>query len=102
MKPNSMLTALAVLSIGVGGSAAAADVQAGKAKSSTCAMCHGANGEGKSSNPAIAGMPQDRFVQAIQDFKSGKRTNAVMKGYASKLSDDDAANLAAYYASLKK
>ena len=102
MKPNSILTALAVLSIGVGGAAAAADIQAGKARSSTCAMCHGANGEGKASNPPIAGMPQDRFVQAIRDYKSGKRPNAVMKGYASKLSDDDAANLAAFYASLKK
>ena len=102
MNPNSILTALAVLSIGVGGTAAAADVQAGKAKSSTCVMCHGANGEGKGSNPPIAGMPQDRFVQAMRDYKSGKRPNAVMKGYASKLSDEDNANLAAFYASLKK
>lgn len=102
MKTHRILTALAVLSFGLGGTAAAADIQAGKAKASTCAMCHGANGEGKATNPAIAGMPQERFVQAIQDYKSGKRPNAVMKGYAAKLSDDDSANLAAFYASLKK
>lgn len=102
MKAKTILAALAALSIGAAGTAAAADIEAGKAKASACAMCHGANGEGKGTNPAIAGLPQDRFMQAIQDYKSGKRANAVMKGYASKLSDADMANLGAYYASLKK
>jgi len=102
MKAKTILAALAALSIGAAGPAAAADIEAGKAKASACAMCHGAGGEGKGTNPAIAGLSQDRFLQAIQDYKSGKRANAVMKGYASKLSDADAANLSAYYASLKK
>lgn len=102
MRPTCILAALAALSIGAAGSAAAADIEAGKAKAASCAICHGANGEGKGSNPAIAGMPQERFVQAIQDYKSGKRPNAVMKGYAAKLSDADIANLGAFYASLKK
>jgi len=77
------------------------DVQAGKAKANTCAGCHGANGEGKSPNPALAGKAEDQFVQALKDYKSGKRTNAVMKTFATPLSDQDMANLAAYYASLK-
>jgi cytochrome c553 len=41
------------------------------------------------------------LLQALQDYKSGKRSNAVMKTFASNLSDQDMANLAAYYASLK-
>jgi cytochrome c553 len=40
-------------------------------------------------------------VQALKDYKSGKRTNAVMKTFATPLSEQDMANLAAYYASLK-
>jgi cytochrome c553 len=40
-------------------------------------------------------------VQALNDYKSGKRTNAVMKTFATPLSEQDMANLAAYYASLK-
>jgi cytochrome c553 len=38
----------------------------------------------------------------MKDYKSGKRPNPVMKSFAGPLSDQDIANLAAYYASLKK
>lgn len=83
-------------------SQAAGDAAAGKAKSASCAGCHGANGEGKGSYPALAGKSEAELSQAMHDYKSGKRNNAMMKGFVSKLSDDDIANLAAYYASLKK
>ena len=102
MKMKCMLTVVVTLSVGTVGAAAAADIEAGKSKSTPCAVCHGANGEGKGNNPPIAGLPPARFVQAINDFKSGKRTSPMMKGYAAKLDDTEAANLAAYYASLKK
>jgi cytochrome c553 len=41
------------------------------------------------------------LIQALKDYKSGKRANAMMKTFATQLSDQDAANVAAYYASLK-
>lgn len=85
----------------VGITQAAGDVQAGKAKSAGCAGCHGANGEGKAPNPALAGKSESDLLQALKDYKSGKRSNPIMKGLASPLSDQDMANLAAYYASLK-
>lgn len=85
-----------------GAALAAGDAAAGKAKSGTCAGCHGAHGEGKKPNPPLAGMSEDKFAQAIGDYKSGKRANPMMKSFAGKLSDADVANLAAYYASLKK
>jgi cytochrome c553 len=85
----------------VGTTQAAGDAQAGKAKAGPCAGCHGANGEGKAPNPALAGKAEDAIVQALQDYKSGKRSNPIMKTFASPLSDQDMANLAAYYASLK-
>jgi cytochrome c553 len=91
---------LALLAI-VGTTQAAGDAQAGKAKAGPCAGCHGANGEGKAPNPALAGKAEDAIVQALQDYKSGKRSNPIMKTFASPLSDQDMANLAAYYASLK-
>lgn len=81
---------------------AGGDAQAGKAKAAACAGCHGAKGEGKAPNPALAGKAEDQFVQALKDYKSGKRANPVMKTFATPLSDPDMANLAAYYASLKK
>src|SRR6266487_2954013 len=85
----------------VGVAQAAGDVQAGKAKAGPCAGCHGANGEGTPPNPALAGTAENEFVQALKDYKSGKRSHAIMKTFASKLSDQDMADLGAYYASLK-
>ena len=80
---------------------AAGDAQAGKAKAGACAGCHGANGEGVKPNPALAGKPEGEMVQALMDYKSGKRANPIMKTFATQLSDQDMANVAAYYASLK-
>ena len=98
-----LLTVAIVASFGVGMTAqAAGDAAAGKAKAASCAGCHGAKGEGVKPNPALAGMKEDQFVQAIKDYKSGKRPNPVMKGMVANLDDKDAANLAAYYASLKR
>ena len=81
---------------------AAGDPAAGKAKAVACAACHGANGQGVPPNPALTGRTEDEMLQAMKDYKSGKRNNAVMKGTMAGLSGQDMANLAAYYASLKK
>jgi cytochrome c553 len=85
----------------VGGASAAGDVQAGKAKSGACAVCHGAQGQGVGAYAALAGKSEAEIVQALQDFKSGKRAATVMKPLAGMLSDQDMANLGAFYASLK-
>jgi cytochrome c553 len=99
---NRTLLIVGVIALfGIGNAQAAGDVQAGKAKAGMCAGCHGANGEGVAPNPALAGKKEDQLIQAMKDYKSGKRDNAVMKAFASQLSDQDVANLAAYYASLR-
>jgi cytochrome c553 len=97
-----VLTALVIGSVGLAGAAqAAGDAAAGKAKATACAMCHGPTGGGTQTGPRLAGLAQATFVQAMADYKSGKKDNAMMKRQASPLSDGDVANLAAYYASLK-
>jgi len=97
-----LLTALVVGTIGLTGAAqAAGDAAAGKAKATSCGMCHGATGGGTQMGPKLAGGDQAKFIQAMNDYKSGKKDNAMMKNAAGQLSPDDIANLAAYYASLK-
>jgi cytochrome c553 len=49
----------------------------------------------------LVGKSEAQLIQALKDFKSGKRDSAVMTGMASPLSDQDIENIAAYYASLK-
>lgn len=100
---RTLLIAGLVASLGVIGTVeAGGDAQAGKAKAATCAGCHGANGEGIKPNPPLAGLKEAQFIQAMKDYKSGKRANPVMKTFASQVNDQEVANLAAYYASLKK
>jgi len=73
---------------------------AGQAKASACAACHGA--AGVSANPmwpSLAGQPRDYLVAAMRAYKSGTRKNAMMAGIAQGVSDEDAANLSAYYSS---
>ena len=78
---------------------AAGDAAAGEQKAAQCSSCHGANGEGSGDNPKIAGMDQGAFVKAMNDYKSGARKHMMMEMFAKKMSDQDNADLAAFYAS---
>lgn len=88
--------------LGIFGTARAdGNIQAGKARAGSCSGCHGANGEGIAPSPALAGMKKKPFVQAMKDYQSGKRDNAIMKPLAKPLNEDDIEDLAAYFGSLK-
>jgi cytochrome c553 len=85
--------------VGVSGNAAA-----GKQKAVTvCAACHGVDGNKTLDNsyPKLAGQYPDYLLKALKEYKSGKRSNAIMAGQVQALTDADMANLALYYASLK-
>ena len=84
-----------------GAAQAAGDAVAGKAAVASCNMCHGANGEGSKMGSKLAGMNQATFIQAMNNYKSGKRDSPMMKSQTSPLSAADIANMAAYYVSLK-
>ena len=65
-----------------------------------CGACHTADGSrGTPANPIIAGQHPEYLAKQLGEFKSGKRNNPIMKGFASALSDDDMRNVAAFYAS---
>jgi cytochrome c553 len=60
-----------------------------------CAACHGADGNsGVPANPKLAQQHPQYLVKQLQDFKSGKRKNAIMAGFAGTLSDEDMRNIA--------
>ena len=67
-----------------------------------CAACHGADGNsGIPANPKLAQQHPEYIMKQLQDIKSGKRDAAVMKGFASALSDEDMRNIA-YWLTSKK
>ena len=82
--------------------AVAGDVAAGKAKSAVCAACHGAAGISAADIwPNLAGQKKGYLEKQIKAFRDGTRTDPSMSPMAKGLSDADAANLAAYFSSLK-
>jgi cytochrome c553 len=83
--------------------AAKPDLIQGEAKyTAVCAACHGADGNsGAPANPKLAQQHPEYLVKQLQEFKSGKRANAIMQGFAATLSDADMKNIAAWVTSKK-
>ncbi|MHB1145849.1 MAG: c-type cytochrome [Thiobacillus sp.] len=76
--------------------------EAGKAKSTTCAACHGADGVSAiPSFPKLAGQQRDYLYHALKDYKSGKRNNPLMAEQVKALSDADMLDLAMYFSRQK-
>lgn len=98
-----------MLLLGLVGQAAATEgnIEAGKAKSVTCAACHGPDGNSPTDMyPKIAGQHAGYIFKQLKEFKLGAstggkegRNNAVMAGMVAALSEQDMHDLAAYYAS---
>jgi cytochrome c553 len=76
------------------------DLAKGQATAAVCSACHTVDGSrGAPANPILAGQHPEYLVKQLQEFKSGKRKNAVMAGFAATLSEEDMRNVAAFYAS---
>lgn len=88
-------------------SAVEGNAEAGKAKSATCAACHGPDGNSPTDMyPKIAGQHAGYIYKQLKEFKAGMtsggkegRNNAVMGGMVAALSDQDMKDLAVFYAS---
>ena len=79
---------------------AAGNASAGKSKAMMCAACHGADGNSPSDMfPKLAGQGEAYLVKQLIEFKSGVRSNAIMAPMAAGLSEQDMADIAAYYSS---
>lgn len=69
------------------------------AAAATCAACHGADGVGTlPENPTLAGQHADYLVQALNDYRRGKRKNPIMGTFAAQLTKEEVAAIAAYFA----
>ncbi|MBU6195097.1 MAG: cytochrome c4 [Burkholderiales bacterium] len=101
----ALLSAAALLGTGTAlaaspAAAPAPDLAKGQATAAVCSACHTADGSrGSPANPILAGQHPEYLVKQLQEFKAGKRKNAIMAGFAATLSDEDMRNVAAFYAS---
>jgi cytochrome c553 len=97
---TALLAAPALAATPAAAPATKPDLAKGQAISTqVCAACHTADGSrGSPANPILAGQHREYLLKQLQEFKSGKRNNAIMKGFASTLSDDDMKHVTAFYA----
>ena len=81
--------------------ARAADSHAGRAKvAGVCQACHGMDGLSKNPEaPNLAGQIENYLAKALTEYRSEVRKNEAMNIVSRELSDEDIANLSAYYAS---
>jgi len=108
MTVHRFLLAAACLALAGAGTAALAqqgpvgDAKAARNKNSMCIGCHGIPGYKIAYPhvyhvPKIAGQQRTYLVNALKAYRSGDRKHPTMRGIAASLSDQDIADLAAYY-----
>ena len=83
-----------------GAAMAGGDAAAGKDKVAVCTACHGPTGISIAPNyPNLAGQGEGYLIKQIADIKSGERKVIEMTGMVENLSDQDIADISAFYAS---
>ena len=102
MKRAAMMVAALAACLAGASAYAGGNLEAGKAKAAqVCAACHGADGNKPTGPdfPILAGQHADYLKKALADYKSGKRNNPIMKGFAANLSGQEIEDMSAYFAS---
>ncbi len=78
------------------------ELQAGRAKAASCGVCHGQAGVSVTPDaPHLAGQPAIYLAAQLRAYRSGARRHEVMNVMARALSDDDIAQLAAWYSAIR-
>lgn len=99
---NLAVIALALAALHVAPSAWARDAKAGRIKAQSCAVCHGPAGISTAPDaPNLAGQPALYVERQLKAYRSGERKHEVMAVIAKPLTDDDIANLAAWYNAIR-
>ena len=81
---------------------AAGDAAAGRRKALQCQTCHGLDGLSKLPEaPHLAGQPEPYLVKSLNDYRTGTRKHDMMSLVVQPLTDEDVADLAAYYAAIE-
>ena len=75
---------------------------AGRRKALQCQTCHGLDGLSKLPEaPHLAGQPERYLVKSLDEYRKGMRNDEMMTLVVKDLSDQDIADLAAYYSAIE-
>ena len=94
--------ALALITAGFAGGAAAQDPAVARGLAATCTACHGTDGRSVGGvPPSLAGRDRGELLQTMKDFKTGKRPATVMHQHAKGYSDEQLELISNYFAGVK-
>lgn len=88
------LVAAAVIVLTVGAAWAVGNAAAGRDKATACSTCHGLDGNGR---VPLAGKSEEELLARMKAYRQGGAGDAMMRDILSQLSEQDLADLAAYY-----
>jgi cytochrome c553 len=102
--PRARALALALATIAISGlawPALAQDANLARSLAATCANCHGTNGNARGDMKPLAGMPADKLLAMLADFRSGNQPATIMHQIVKGYTDDQVKLIAGYYAAQK-
>jgi cytochrome c553 len=94
-----LIAMMFIVMLAAGAVQAGGDAARGMELAADCADCHGDDGKGDEDVPGLAGMDAAEHARKLADFKSGA-VESEMADYVGDLSEQDMADIAAYYATL--
>ena len=100
MKTSLKLLAATVLGLGALG--AQAQVSQIKVWAAACANCHGTDGRAQPGMESLAGKDKDEMLQKLLDFKNGRKPATLMHQLSKGYTDEQLAEISAYFAAQKK
>lgn len=96
------IVCVTLLAAGAAAPAAAQDPAYVRSLAAACFTCHGTDGHSVGNvPPGLAGQDKNRLLQAMKDFKAGKRPATIMDQQAKGYTDEQLELIAAYFASVK-
>ena len=104
MKPSLIGTCwvVALLAVSASAQAQAQDANTARSLAATCFTCHGNDGRSVGGvPPALAGRNKGELLQAMKDFKEGKRPATIMHQHAKGYSDQELDLITGYFAGVK-
>jgi len=99
--PGAALVALTALLALPVAPALAQDANLARNLAATCANCHGTNGNARGDMKPLAGMPADKMLAMLADFKNGNQPATIMHQIAKGYTDEQVKLVAAYFAAQK-
>lgn len=100
---NKFPVVAALFASAIASPALAADPFIARSLAATCANCHGTNGKSVpgSGIEALDGVPKDKILQKLADFRSGDKPATIMHQIAKGYTDEQLDLIAAYFAKQK-